>query len=190
MKINFKDKKVWLIGAAAVVSLLLIIGILMIPAIRDFNNKKKLAAIEEAVKVSFTSEEEPQDDSEQTYTPAVIEKAITDKVSYTVISCENDKVILQITAPDMKKLLLEIAETIDSSLPSDQAIRKIEAEVDQALKNGNYSMVTTPVMVDVQKVDGNWEIVPNEDFVNAIYGNMLSLYTESISQNIQQGVSE
>lgn len=142
----------------------------------DIKDSQSRAAIETAIKRSYQSE--PIDATDEVFAPAQIERIITDAVAISVIDQRDTQLTLEITVPNMYELYSSVSLPADTPQNDPAVLEQVEEYIREALKNGDYSMVTNTVTVDTQKVDGEIEIIPNFAYVDAIYGNMLSYYTE------------
>lgn len=137
----------------------------------------KPRTVEEAVLDSYISDED-MDDFAKEYRPAAINGMITDMVSYKVISEYDNYVILEITAPDMKAILKNIASSDATFDDVAEEMTRIEDFVTQALMSDNLQFVTNIVEVEFVEHNDYFEIIPNDEYVNAVYGGMISYYNE------------
>lgn len=116
-----------------------------------------------------------------------------DRLDYKIISSEkidskNVRVKTEITAVDMKSVLIEyIPDTVEYMFsvafaypqPTEEEIdEKLEEIFIEKLSETELSTVTTEVIIQVYKDGSDWKIQPDDDFVDAIFGKLQAAIEE------------
>lgn len=110
-------------------------------------------------------------------------KLLVKHLGYEVLSSsvDGDSAVVnaKITNIDMKEIVSEYfvkALTLAFSGKDDDVIEtELEAMMIELLEDENVKLVTTEVKVNLNKGEDNWIIDPDEDFMNAILGDLLSI---------------
>ncbi len=116
-----------------------------------------------------------------------------DRLDYKIISSEkidskNVHVKTEITAVDMKSLLIEyFPDTVEYMFsvafaypqPTEEEIdAKLEEMFIDKISETELSTVTTEVIIQVYKDGGDWKIQPDDDFVDAVFGKLQAAIEE------------
>jgi len=116
-------------------------------------------------------------------------KSMFDKLQYTIVSAEkidknNVLVKVEVTAVDMKPVMGEYiseifkisfanAFTSSAEKKSEEQQQKIMEDKFVGLVNKpDIAMISNTVDLKVQKVDKLWKVIPDETFVNALFGGL------------------
>ncbi len=114
-----------------------------------------------------------------------IVKAVFPKVSHKIISStqsgDTAQVVASITSPDLLRIVSSVLGQLMPVAFASAFSEKPEAEnmdllAEQyfmnAITDPNVPMTTNEVTINLTKKDGKWLIVPNDDLVNALTGNI------------------
>lgn len=109
-----------------------------------------------------------------------IAQLLSEMGSYRVIEKKSDRWVMEVTAPDMRKVFAHAQEKLDArgDLPIeeyDAALEQMLDDICNELRSGKVEYVTQQVTVQVS--DG--EPVLDAAFYDALYGGMLTVLTES-----------
>jgi hypothetical protein len=108
------------------------------------------------------------------------------KLEYEILESkvegENAQVKVKIVAPDMAKIMGQLmisALNNAFSGDSEEAMQeKMNNEMKEIFNSNSFEMVTSEVVVSLKQKDDKWLIDANEQFVNAITGNLLEVMNE------------
>lgn len=113
---------------------------------------------------------------------------IVDKLDYKIISSEKTddntvNITLDITSLNMEPIMTKYIESVlvfsnskEVENLSDEELNKKNIELlIAAIDESKAETITTTITVPVKKVNDIWTIEMNDDFVNAIYGNILEV---------------
>ena len=174
---TFQNKsKMKIIGSGGflLLAILLVFFLFSCESSSDTNNDKE--SISRAIKQYVLGESEAPED--MSYGDDIIQfersstlDVLVQRTRYEIMEIQvNDDVAeveLIIVSPDVPAIMQGIAEkhTISSS---DELISLLEAALDESSLTKQYS-----VYVTLEMVNGEWNLVENYDFLNAIYGGIL-----------------
>ncbi|NLO88837.1 MAG: DUF4878 domain-containing protein [Clostridia bacterium] len=118
-------------------------------------------------------------------------RSILSKVTYEIgdKKVEGDKaeVNVKITAPDllritgnvMRELLpMAFAMAFSKEQSEEETNALFEQYFENAINDPNASMTTSEVNFILEKKEGSWVVVPNEELLNALTGNMGKAFAE------------
>jgi len=80
-----------------------------------------------------------------------------------------------VTVPNMGKLMDALWEEIQAR-PNDMSREEIQAYLQDELKKADCPMITESIQVVLKEIDGEWKIVPDEAFEEAMTGHMISSF--------------
>ncbi len=118
------------------------------------------------------TDEKPVGMSAPTGLAALIGKKITYEVVSITENGDTAEAVLKITAPDCVSLVYQGIEGMDTY---DEAVFTENVE---KLLSGDVKTNTYDVTVQLQKVQGSWCLIINEQFSDAITGGLMSKYNE------------
>lgn len=110
-------------------------------------------------------------------------KLLVKHLGYEVLSStvDGDKAVVnaKITNVDMKEIVSEYfvkALTLAFSGKDEDVIEaELEAMMIELLEDEDIKLITTEVKINLNKGEDNWIIDPDEDFMNAILGDLMSI---------------
>ena len=108
----------------------------------------------------------------------VLLRTHSEKVSVEIISAEDGIATMKICGPDLAALMSVIVEEQDFSGVPD-AMLQVKQKMAGEIERGNYSSKEWLVSVSYVIKDGELEIEETFDYLDAIYGGLLTLNKES-----------
>lgn len=161
----------------------LIAGTLLLAFIISGCSKVNKATPEGCIARSFTVSPEQLEFAENS-SDAKIAVLIAKNTKYKILSSDNNTYTLSITAPDMAELLYSVVD--DSAIVTDPQAEysRIADVIIKALENGKFQKCESIVSLQVIMKDGEFELVPTPEFVDAKYGGMMSLLNELSKESV------
>ena len=112
-------------------------------------------------------------------------RAILDKTSYEIgektIDGNKATVTAKITAPDLLRI---VSQTMSELIPmafamafsEEEADDKMDAMIQQYFENAisdpNAPMTVSDTQIKLEKIDGTWFVIPDDELINALTGNL------------------
>lgn len=123
-----------------------------------------------------------------------IAKLILSKTDSTIegkptINGDTATVKVKITAPDTKKVLNECMSEVFSEafsnpdLSSDEISDEFTNKFKEKVSKDDVELTTTELDIQLNKVNGHWQVVVSEDLEDALTGGLFS-YAQSISESL------
>jgi len=172
-----RRKKTWKI-------ILLIVGIIIfLSFLISFGSKLSGPKKEDVDLALFDSYQKTESEKSLSsdYVPAVIENMITDRVSYEIMDISDDTITLEIAAPNMSEVFRNTTFSDKEVADGVAEYMLIESYVKDTLERNYYSAITNQVTLTIQEMDGNVRIIPTEEYMDAVYGGMVSYYKQIMS---------
>jgi hypothetical protein len=111
-------------------------------------------------------------------------KGLFSKVNYEIIdtkvSGNKGEVRTKIKAPNIADIMGElIAFAFENALNEDVNIDKeMDNKINEILSDKELSYVTNEVTINLELKDGQWLIVPNQELINALTGDLLNFVNQ------------
>ena len=102
-----------------------------------------------------------------------VTRVVNERFDYKVIGVENisdskSVVNTEITALNLEEIIKDFyAEIINISAKTDEEFMKIFQDI---VENGNYKTVTNKVKIQVEKKEGAWKVIIDENLKKALIG--------------------
>jgi len=173
-------KNLWIIfGIIALIGIVTVLAVLFVPRLlphklQTYNNNWEIIA----------GATEPR------YTGYV--KLYYDQVTFNIDEEIHNKdgtgvAKVTVTTPDMREILDEVFESIeDEDDLSDENLKKFAQDEITDLLSQDHDKTKTTVEVELQRVDGEWQIVPNEDWNQAITCNMAQILRDYFAKVLEE----
>lgn len=138
---------------------------------------REKGSIEEAINDSISNQEVDYELAESNDTVAT-QIIMREKVTYEIVDKSKKEVTLNVTAPNLYKVLEEIY--LNESKFIFTQISDIEGLVLQTLKNGDFEYVTKTVTVAYRSGEDGYELEMTDEYADAIHGGVLSFFKDYI----------
>ena len=100
------------------------------------------------------------------------------------IEKSNNSMTIKVTAPDFVKIVSSISDTEKQYMSNVEDMSTlIKSRIIDAIESGDYETVTKTVTVNIiQDIYGNTQIERSNEYLDAIYGGLLSYYTQYMNE--------
>lgn len=183
MKENLTTKKTLIIVCVLIATAIAVVCIVAIT--NSHVSKKDINTQIETILNSNTPEKNTADAG------TLIAEIIYQNMSYEVLSVMDGKCIVSVTAPDMNALFFDVFNPDDYGTAT--SMEEYNANVDYVLEqistklsNGDFKNITKEVELPL---NDNGEIEVTYEFVNAIYGGLLTVQEELLNNYMEDDSS-
>lgn len=166
----------------AVVLIAILLAVVCIVAFTNSNVSKK--EVNTQIETILNSNA-PQEDSTETGT--LIAETIYKNMSYEVTTIKDGKCTISVTAPDMNTLFFDVfkPDNYDKATSMEQYNANVDDVLEQIstkLSNGDFKNVTKEIELPL---NDNGEIEITYEFVDAIYGGLLTVQEELLTNYME-----
>ena len=117
-------------------------------------------------------------------TDALIGSLVIENATYSILSSDETKIELEVTAPDMRTLFSYLLD-FDADMTDPHAeYDRIAANIIASLERGAPT-VTNIVVVGIEQIDGQPSLIMCDEFLDAMYGGMISFFHELMEMGNQ-----
>jgi len=191
------NKKKLTIGVA-VASLIIVTGIIARVLIENRDSKIIATDIESYIETLLDKESDRQADkdekNESGFLPHMKLNTAADEITELIFNCTQIQIIksdkqtcvLSVTSPDCAMIFNSILESSDEWDKTDFASSKayVLERFRKELKDPSLPVMARRVELEVVKNGGQYEIVETEEFLDALYGGLISYYNE-LSEKVE-----
>lgn len=124
------------------------------------------------------------DSSEEEQIAHSFEKEHVNSLEIKEIKKSSESMVLEITAPDFVKIISGISDTEKQYISNIEDMSTlIKSRIIDSIESGNYKTVTKTVTVNIiQDIYGNTQIERSNEYLDAIYGGLLSYYIQYMDE--------